>query len=81
MKKLPIGFSTRVLTAVEISAKMLSTDPTNLNEMSHDAARMLVQSALDANLDVKKLFVDTVGSPEKYKNTIQQSPDRHMDKR
>lgn len=71
LKKLPIGFSTRVLTAVEISAKMLSTDPINLNEMSHDAARMLVQSALDANLNIKKIYVDTVGPAEKYQNKLQ----------
>lgn len=71
MKTLPIGFSTRVLSAVEISAKMLATDQINLNEMSHDAARMLVQSALDSGLTVKKLFVDTVGPPDKYQAKLQ----------
>ncbi|KAK8838110.1 hypothetical protein M9Y10_036062 [Tritrichomonas musculus] len=71
MKKLPIGFSTRILSAVEISAKMLATDPINLNEMSHDAARMLIQSAVDANLNVQKVFVDTVGPPEKYQDKLQ----------
>jgi len=36
---LPVGIGTRVLSAVEISAGMLARQPTNLNEMSHDAAR------------------------------------------
>lgn len=71
MKKLPIGFSTRVISAVEISAKMLSVDKINLNEISHDAARQLVQSALDANLNVTHLYVDTVGPPDKYQEKLQ----------
>jgi ribonuclease H2 subunit A len=70
LKELPIGFGTRVLSAVEISAKMLSPIPINLNEMSHDAARMLVQEALDAGLQVAHLFVDTVGPERKYQEKL-----------
>lgn len=38
LKELPIGFGVRVLTSVEISAKMLSINEVNLNSMSHNAA-------------------------------------------
>jgi ribonuclease H2 subunit A len=69
---LPVGFGIRVLTAEEISAKMLSPTPTNLNEMSHDAARMLVQAVLDAGLLVRALFVDTVGPERKYQEKLSQ---------
>jgi ribonuclease H2 subunit A len=72
MKTLPIGFGTRVLTAEEISAKMLSSTPTNLNEMSHNAARMLIQSVLDRGLIISVLFVDTVGPERKYQEKLSQ---------
>jgi ribonuclease H2 subunit A len=67
---LPVGFGTRVLTAEEISAKMLSPTPTNLNEKSHDAARMRVQTALDAGLLISALFVETVGPERKYEQKL-----------
>jgi ribonuclease H2 subunit A len=51
---------------------MLSTTPTNLNEMSHDAARMLVQAVLDAGLTVSTLYVDTVGPEAKYQDKLEQ---------
>jgi ribonuclease H2 subunit A len=70
LKELPVGFGTRVLTAEEISAKMFATTPVNLNEMSHDAARMLVQAALDAGLRIARLFVDTVGPERKYQEKL-----------
>lgn len=66
LKELPVGFVTRVLTAEEICAKSFATKPTNLNEMSHDSARMIIQTALDNGLKITHVYVDTVGSPEKY---------------
>ena len=72
LKGLPIGFGTRVLSAVEISAKMLSRTPTNLNTMSHNAARSLVEAVLDAGLKVSRLFVDTVGPDKKYQDKLQE---------
>jgi ribonuclease H2 subunit A len=72
LRTLPIGFGTRVLTAEEISAKMLSSTPTNLNEMSHNAAQMLIQAVLDAGLLISALFVDTVGPERKYQEKLSQ---------
>ena len=71
LKELPIGFGTQVLTAVEISSKMLARTPTNLNAISHNSARLLVQAVLDAGLTVSKLFVDTVGPEKKYQEKLQ----------
>ncbi|KAH0788455.1 Ribonuclease H2 subunit A [Histomonas meleagridis] len=70
LKNLPVGFGVRVLSSVEISAKMLAPKEINLNEMSHDSARMLVQAALDAGLQIKKLYVDTVGPEAKYQEKL-----------
>jgi ribonuclease H2 subunit A len=66
LREQPVGFGVRRLSAVEISAKMLSTSPTNLNEMSQNAAQMLVQAVLNAELSIDSLFVDTVGPANSY---------------
>lgn len=71
LKELPIGFGVRVLTSVEISAKMLSINEVNLNSMSHNAAIMLVKAALNAGLDIRKLYVDTVGPEAKYQEKLE----------
>jgi ribonuclease H2 subunit A len=71
MKALPIGFGVKCLSAVEISAKMLARAPTNLNQMSHDAARMLVQAALDEGLSIRRMYVDTVGPEERYQEKLE----------
>lgn len=78
MKSLPIGFSTRVLSAEEISAQQTAlVEPAiSLNTISHRAARDIVKSFLNAGLKVQALFVDTVGKSDTYQDWLKsQFPD------
>lgn len=70
METLPIGFGVRTLPAVELSAKMLSSSE-NLNAMSHNSARSIVQAMLDQGLHIRELYIDTVGPEAKYQEKIQ----------
>ena len=40
--------------------------PYNLNAISHDTAIALVEKALEDNVKVEKVYVDTVGDPARY---------------
>ncbi len=62
-----IGWRIRVIEAEEISEGMLRKHAKyNLNAMSHDAAIGLVQQVLDLGVNLRRLYVDTVGDPERY---------------
>lgn len=62
-----IGWRIRVLEAKEISEGMLRRHQKyNLNAMSHDAAIGLVQGVLATGVNLRYLYVDTVGDPERY---------------
>ncbi len=60
------------LSAESLSNKMLQRQKYNLNLISHDTALDLVQRALDAGANVTEVYVDTVGSPEKYADKFRQ---------
>ena len=62
-----IGWQIRVLHAKEISEGMLRKHAKyNLNAMSHDAAIGLVRKVLDRGINLRYLYVDTVGDPVRY---------------
>ena len=42
----------------------------NLNTISHDAAIELIKKVMALGINVKKVILDTVGQPEKYKNKL-----------
>ena len=50
---------------------MLQTVPYNLNQMSFNAAISLIRALIQAKVKVKKVYVDTVGDPVKYRNYLQ----------
>eukprot|EP00158_Paraphelidium_tribonemae_P002415 Partr_v1_DN25345_c0_g1_i6_m21664 putative Endonuclease that specifically degrades the RNA of RNA- DNA hybrids (By similarity) len=60
------GWSVHALSPQDISSVMLRRDKYNLNTLSHDTTIGLIKSALDRGVNVTEVYVDTVGSPEKY---------------
>ena len=81
-----MGYMVQVLDAEELSRKMLrmyvkgnsrvliliSRNKVNLNTLSHDAASSLIQRVIDSGVEVKEIYVDTVGTPEKYAAKLKQ---------
>ena len=61
-----LEFEKRVISPLEISELMTRDEPTNLNKMSHQAVVSMIQKLLDRGINVTRVFVDTVGPPEKY---------------
>lgn len=49
-----------------LSAKMLSLPAISLNVISKNAAKLLIQQALDQGFNISKVYVDTVGDAKKY---------------
>ncbi|TGZ71421.1 hypothetical protein CRM22_002648 [Opisthorchis felineus] len=61
----------RVISPWFITEKMLGRCKTSLNVISHDAAIGLIQAALDKAVNVKEVYVDTVGKAEHYEAKLQ----------
>jgi len=64
-----IGWSVRVMSARDISSGMLrpvGTGNYNLNTQAHDATIELIRGVLKQGVNVKEIFVDTVGPPSSY---------------
>ncbi|CAI2373674.1 unnamed protein product [Moneuplotes crassus] len=43
----------------------------NLNEISHDTAIALIEATIKEGTDLKEVYVDTVGPPDKYKKKLE----------
>ncbi|XP_052362583.1 ribonuclease H2 subunit A [Oncorhynchus keta] len=67
-----VGWALQILSPNTISTSMLQRSKYNLNALSHDAAIGLVQFALDSGVQLKEVFVDTVGPAEKYQEKLSQ---------
>ncbi|XP_056136853.1 ribonuclease H2 subunit A [Lampris incognitus] len=65
-----VGWALQILSPNTISTSMLQRSKYNLNALSHDAAIGLVQYALDSGVQVKELYVDTVGPADKYEDKL-----------
>ncbi|KAM9857092.1 ribonuclease H2 subunit A [Aulostomus maculatus] len=65
-----VGWALQVLSPNTISTSMLQRTKCNLNTLSHDTAIGLVQFALDSGVQLKEVFVDTVGPAEKYEEKL-----------
>mmetsp|Transcript_21500 Transcript_21500/g.51298 ORF Transcript_21500/g.51298 Transcript_21500/m.51298 type:complete len:392 (+) Transcript_21500:228-1403(+) len=68
-----IGYALRSILPSEISRNMLrpSSQVYNLNQMSHDAAILLIRKVVDAGVNVTDAYIDTVGNPESYQRKLE----------
>ncbi|KAF7256893.1 hypothetical protein EG68_06280 [Paragonimus skrjabini miyazakii] len=60
-----------VISPVFITEKMLDRCKTSLNTISHDSAIGLIHNALDKNVNITEVYVDTVGKAEHYEAKLQ----------
>ncbi|XP_063305651.1 ribonuclease H2 subunit A [Pelobates fuscus] len=65
-----IGWALHILSPNVISTSMQQRAKYNLNALSHDTAIGLIQHALDTGVQLKEVFVDTVGPAEKYQEKL-----------
>lgn len=61
-----IGWAVDVISPTEISTSMLRRTKRSLNEVSMDSAINLIRKALELEVNVTHVYVDTVGPPDKY---------------
>ena len=61
-----IGWIIHVLSPNDISNSMLRRSKYNLNALSHDTAIGMIRKALEMGVNVKEVYVDTVGPADKY---------------
>uniref|UniRef100_A0A087Y3R5 Ribonuclease n=1 Tax=Poecilia formosa TaxID=48698 RepID=A0A087Y3R5_POEFO len=67
-----VGWALQILSPNMISTSMLQRTKYNLNALSHDTAIGLIQYALDSGVQLKEVYVDTVGPAEKYEEKLSQ---------
>lgn len=66
------GWATRILSARDISAAMLKPiSAYNLNEQAMDATINLIQGVFAQGIDVREIYVDTIGSPATYQKKLE----------
>jgi ribonuclease H2 subunit A len=65
-----LKYKTRVLTSLEISELMMREEGVNLNKMSHQTIINLIRQFLQEGLNVTRVFVDTVGPPQKLEKYL-----------
>jgi len=61
-----VGWAVEVISPNSICNSMFKRLKHSLNEVSHDSAIGLIRKALSLDANIKSIFVDTVGPPEKY---------------
>ncbi|KAF9557028.1 DNA replication licensing factor mcm8 [Mortierella alpina] len=66
-----IGWSVRVLSPMDISNSMLRREKYNLNALAHDTTIQLIRETLASGVNLKEVYVDTVGPPETYQKKLE----------
>ncbi|KAI8943738.1 hypothetical protein NX059_001718 [Plenodomus lindquistii] len=65
------GWATRSLSAQDISAHMLSPSVYNLNAQAMDATIDLIRGVLARGVNVREIYIDTIGKPEIYQKKLE----------
>ncbi|KAF9975032.1 Ribonuclease H2 subunit A [Actinomortierella ambigua] len=66
-----IGWSVRVLSPMDISNSMLRQEKYNLNALAHDTTIQLIRDTLEKGVNIREVYVDTVGPPETYQKKLE----------
>ena len=66
-----VGWSTRIMSAADISSDMLSPIAYNLNAQAHDTTIALIRQVINSGVNVKEIYVDTVGPEASYQTKLQ----------
>lgn len=64
------GWATRLLSARDISAHMLAPSQYNLNAQAMDATIELIKEVMAKGVNVKEIYIDTIGNPEVYQKKL-----------
>ena len=62
-----IGFELIMLPSDYISKEMLKRQKVSLNQISQDSAKKLIKTVRDKKVNIRKIFVDTVGPADSYR--------------
>lgn len=66
------GFATRLMSARDISAAQLKPNGTyNLNAQAMDATIDLIQEVLNSGVNVREVYIDTIGPPATYQKKLE----------
>lgn len=66
------GWATRVMSARDISAGMLKPNGMyNLNAQAMDATIALLQDVFSKGINVREIYIDTIGSPQVYQKKLE----------
>lgn len=65
------GWATSLLSARDISAHMLAPTQYNLNAQAMDATIDLIKEVLAKGVNVKEIYIDTIGKPEVYQKKLE----------
>lgn len=65
------GWAVDIISPNDISTSMLRRSKKSLNEVSMESAINLIKKALELEVNVAEVYVDTVGPPEKYEAKLQ----------
>ncbi|VDN97479.1 unnamed protein product [Rodentolepis nana] len=65
-----VAYTIHAISPMEITEKMLSSQKISLNVISQNSAIGLIRSALDQGVNLKEVYVDTVGKAEIYQKYL-----------